>query len=223
MGDLRIDNTRVCVRVRPPDSQPRQLQNNDNEETCLRFSETELTVYTPLGEYPFVCDKVFGTGSSQIEMFRYCAVPLVEDVLNGYNATIMSFGQTGSGKTYTMTGNDRDASRVGIVPRSMRMLFENAETNATTVDFAFRFSFVEGRAGIMNVTPYCHPCRLFIPHHSPSFPRHLPPSHISIFPSSHLPHHPPLSVHGQSIRPSAIRTPPRHPIRLHPCPVFLII
>lgn len=35
------------------------------------------------------------------------ALPIVEQVLDGYNCTIFAYGQTGTGKTYTMEG-DRD-------------------------------------------------------------------------------------------------------------------
>ena len=33
-----------------------------------------------------------------------CGAPLVQSVLEGYNATVAAYGQTGSGKTHTMTG-----------------------------------------------------------------------------------------------------------------------
>lgn len=41
---------------------------------------------------------------SQQDVFDVVAVPVVESVLDGYNATIFAYGQTGSGKTFTITG-----------------------------------------------------------------------------------------------------------------------
>jgi kinesin family protein 5 len=38
--------------------------------------------------------------------FRHSARKLLDDVFNGFNATIMTYGQTGSGKTFTMEGPD---------------------------------------------------------------------------------------------------------------------
>ena len=42
-----------------------------------------------------------------------------------------------------MTGDTRNGSQYGIVPRSMQMLFDTAETKASTIDFALSISFVE--------------------------------------------------------------------------------
>lgn len=39
-----------------------------------------------------------------------CQAP-IEQVLKGYNATILAYGQTGSGKTYTMFGRNENATR----------------------------------------------------------------------------------------------------------------
>jgi len=32
-------------------------------------------------------------------------MPMIENIINGYNATIFAYGMTGSGKTYTMMGD----------------------------------------------------------------------------------------------------------------------
>ena len=71
-------------------------------------------------------------------MFADCGVAhLVKSVVDGYNSTIFAYGQTGSGKTYSMEGykynlNEKGVpvahveigENEGIVPRSIRMLFE---------------------------------------------------------------------------------------------------
>ena len=60
---------------------------------------------------------------------------LLRAAMHGYAVTIMAYGQTGSGKTYTMSGaedillknSDQNGiikSTDGIIPRSIRMLFD---------------------------------------------------------------------------------------------------
>lgn len=45
--------------------------------------------------------------------------PIVESVLEGYNACIFAYGQTGSGKTYTMLGDLPEVAN--DMPISVRM------------------------------------------------------------------------------------------------------
>jgi hypothetical protein len=50
----------------------------------------------------FTFDGVFDEDSTQKEVYVATAAPLVESVLEGYNATVFAYGQTGCGKTWTM-------------------------------------------------------------------------------------------------------------------------
>lgn len=52
----------------------------------------------------FNFDRVFGTTSKQVDVYKVVAAPLVEEVLLGYNCTVFAYGQTGTGKTFTMEG-----------------------------------------------------------------------------------------------------------------------
>ncbi|CAB1340759.1 unnamed protein product, partial [Coregonus sp. 'balchen'] len=51
---------------------------------------------------PFMFDRVFGSNTTQEQMYKASAQMIVKDVLDGYNGTIFAFGQTSSGKTHTM-------------------------------------------------------------------------------------------------------------------------
>lgn len=51
--------------------------------------------------------QIFGPDSRQLELFDHAVVPIVNEVLEGYNCTIFAYGQTGTGKTYTMEGGGR--------------------------------------------------------------------------------------------------------------------
>ena len=72
--------------------------------------------------------------------------PLVINVLEGYNATILAYGQTGSGKTFSMEGfkySQNDPQR-GIIPRSMEEIFryiQNCSSKDTT--FMVRASYLQ--------------------------------------------------------------------------------
>ena len=83
-------------------------------------------------------DILFDHEASQGQVFSDCGVPnLVKQVVDGYNSTIFAYGQTGSGKTYSMEGYKytmsekgvphaiiENGENEGIVPRSIRLLFE---------------------------------------------------------------------------------------------------
>jgi hypothetical protein len=57
---------------------------------------------------PFVLSlQVFGPQSSQVDLYSQAVVPIVNEVLEGFNCTIFAYGQTGTGKTYTMEGAGR--------------------------------------------------------------------------------------------------------------------
>lgn len=60
-------------------------------------------------------------------MYRGCIVPLLDNVLNGYNATVFAYGMTGAGKTYTMFGDMKNTSIIdcepGIALLSVKDLF----------------------------------------------------------------------------------------------------
>ena len=49
-------------------------------------------------------------------MFEQTALPLLESLCKGFNATLLAYGQTGSGKTHTICG-DLVGDNQGIIPR----------------------------------------------------------------------------------------------------------
>jgi DNA replication protein DnaC len=58
--------------------------------------------YKQVNTYHF--DHMFGQQASQSEVYTQCMPQLVEQTLNGFNATVCAYGVTGSGKTHTMMG-----------------------------------------------------------------------------------------------------------------------
>jgi hypothetical protein len=78
-----------------------------------------------LGVFGFV----FDWDSTQEELYKKMVYPLIESILNGFNATIFAYGQTGTGKTFTMEGiRDEklplsEQENRGIIPRTFEQIF----------------------------------------------------------------------------------------------------
>ena len=51
-------------------------------------------------------DHVFESNSTQEDIYREVGLPVLNNILDGFNGTIMAYGQTSSGKTHTMQGYD---------------------------------------------------------------------------------------------------------------------
>ena len=51
-------------------------------------------------------DGCYGPEASQLQIFARDVVPIVNQTLGGYSATIFAYGNTGAGKTFTMEGTD---------------------------------------------------------------------------------------------------------------------
>ena len=99
----------------------------------IKFEETTVTL-----------DKVFDQNASQESVYEFVGQPVIEDIMEGYNATIFAYGQTGSGKTYTMFGPDvYDEVQQGIIPRVSTGIFKHWETNADTKEIDVRCSMLE--------------------------------------------------------------------------------
>ena len=48
-----------------------------------------------------------------MQVYLSVAEPLVDAVLDGFNAAVLCYGQTGSGKSYTMLGDESAAAERG--------------------------------------------------------------------------------------------------------------
>ena len=76
-------------------------------------------------------------------------MPIVEEVLEGFNCTIFAYGQTGTGKTFTMEGGPRNSAdgrklsaEAGVIPRAIKQVFDAIESNDVT-DSSVKVSFLE--------------------------------------------------------------------------------
>lgn len=92
--------------------------------------------------------QAFGPDSTQEKLFKQAIVPIVEEVMDGFNCTIFAYGQTGTGKTYTMEGGPRESddgrklsAQAGVIPRSIKQIFDTIEAN--NMDSTVKVSFLE--------------------------------------------------------------------------------
>jgi kinesin family protein 18/19 len=51
----------------------------------------------------FAFDRVFDETTTQGDVYESTTKPLLDSVLDGYNATVFAYGATGCGKTHTIT------------------------------------------------------------------------------------------------------------------------
>lgn len=133
--DKNDGSIKVYVRIRPasqniPDDSALQIDELDEHKIRIG-SNTTTAAFT----------KVFGKDTKQPQVFDCIAKPLIDHVLEGYNATLFAYGQTGSGKTYTLTGGDSYEER-GIIPRSVAYLY-NQIKRQNEWNYTVRTSYIE--------------------------------------------------------------------------------
>merc|ERR1719295_882747 len=74
-----------------------------------------------VNEYDFKA--VFKPNATNEQCFQVVAMPMIQNVLKGFNAILIAYGQTGSGKTYSMLGKPK-LNIVGILPKTLAYLFQ---------------------------------------------------------------------------------------------------
>jgi hypothetical protein len=137
------ENLRVVVRCR--NLLPAELERGDTPCVKLDLATHQAVVQSP-GDTPqvFAFDSVYTNFHSQKEIFLKEVFPMIEAVLQGYNATVFAYGQSGSGKTYTMTGNIADSNLWGMMPQTVQSLFSEIRKISTAGNFfKVKCSYIE--------------------------------------------------------------------------------
>ncbi|XP_043675937.1 kinesin-like protein KIF19 isoform X2 [Vespula pensylvanica] len=135
------EKLKVAVRIRPLTS----------GETCGRtlhaINDKMVMLEEVVGEklkrsFPrqYLFDVVFGEDATQEAVYNGTTKNLVQDVLNGYNATVFAYGATGAGKTHTMVGTSSDP---GIMVRTLNDIFLTTQQLPNNVEFTVTMSYVE--------------------------------------------------------------------------------
>ena len=92
----------------------------------------------------FSFDRVFPPSSTQRDIYDFSISQTVDDLLNGYNGTVLAYGQTGSGKSFTMLGPSiQDEVNRGVIPRISQEIFERIENGSQDVEYTVGIQFME--------------------------------------------------------------------------------
>lgn len=91
-------------------------------------------------EQRFIFDKLFDESCTQQSIYENTTKPLLDSILDGYNATVFAYGATGCGKTHTISGVPQDP---GIIFLTMRELFSKIEEQGESKHFDVSLSYLE--------------------------------------------------------------------------------
>lgn len=72
----------------------------------------------------FVFDQLFDENATQQEVYTKTTKPLLDSIVDGYNATVFAYGATGCGKTHTILGTPQDP---GVIYLTLKELYERID------------------------------------------------------------------------------------------------
>ncbi|XP_057425345.1 kinesin-like protein KIN-5C [Lotus japonicus] len=145
-------NVQVLLRCRPF-SEDELRSNAPQVVTCNDFTREVSVSQNIAGKHidrVFTFDKVFGPSARQRDLYDQAIVPIVNEVLEGFNCTIFAYGQTGTGKTYTMEGECKRAKsgpngelpgEAGVIPRAVKQIFDTLESQ--NAEYSVKVTFLE--------------------------------------------------------------------------------
>ena len=149
----------VYVRVRPVIKEDQVLQKkspspDSNPPICTKCLDDKKRILLTKPYYDdreFQVDQVLSSDISQEASYELVGQNTVNEVIEGYNGTIMAYGQTGSGKTFTVFGSRsaiesygyENHAEGGIVPRSIHHIFEYIRQNIDEAQFQVTVSFIQ--------------------------------------------------------------------------------
>ena len=112
-----------------------------SEKGKYYFNNEKNIKVTKVKEATFKFDFAFDSSAEQVQVYQYTTANLVQQVINGYNATVFAYGATGTGKTYTMVG---EGEKWGIMVRAISDLFKIINQDKDKEKkFVIKISYVE--------------------------------------------------------------------------------
>ncbi|KAG5043914.1 hypothetical protein JHK87_007829 [Glycine soja] len=145
-------NVQVLLRCRPFSDE--ELRSNVPQVvTCNEYNREVAVSQSIAGKHidrVFTFDKVFGPSAQQRDLYDQAVIPIVNEVLEGFNCTIFAYGQTGTGKTYTMEGECKRAKSgpngelptgAGVIPRAVKQIFDTLESQ--NAEYSVKVTFLE--------------------------------------------------------------------------------
>ncbi|MED6219987.1 Kinesin-like protein KIN-5C [Stylosanthes scabra] len=145
-------NVQVLLRCRPFSDD--ELRSNAPQVVTCNDHMREVAVSQNIAgkhiDRVFTFDKVFGPSARQKDLYDQAIIPIVNEVLEGFNCTIFAYGQTGTGKTYTMEGeckrsksgpNGELPAEAGVIPRAVKQIFDTLESQ--NAEYSVKVTFLE--------------------------------------------------------------------------------
>eukprot|EP00966_Prymnesium_polylepis_P238539 5516561-Prymnesium_polylepis.1 len=108
---VRNARIRVTIRVRPRIAEDEEIAAKEGPALgpgeCVEEDPEHSAILLRRPYYDtreFNLDCVLGRSASQAQTYEAVARGVVDDVMAGFNGTILAYGQTGTGKTHTIYG-----------------------------------------------------------------------------------------------------------------------
>ncbi|EDN95887.1 hypothetical protein SS1G_12092 [Sclerotinia sclerotiorum 1980 UF-70] len=134
----------VTVRVRPFTIQEAAQISVFDPPQDSPMSRFQSKVVSNMGkrvkDQTFAFDRVFDDNTTQGDVYESTTRGLLDNVLDGYNATVFAYGATGCGKTHTITGT---AQQPGIIFLTMQELFEKINERSEEKQTEITLSYLE--------------------------------------------------------------------------------
>ncbi|XP_019172630.1 PREDICTED: kinesin-like protein KIN-UA isoform X2 [Ipomoea nil] len=136
---------RVAVRLRPRNAE--EMVADADFADCVELQPELKRLNLRRNNWDtdtYEFDEVLTEFASQKRVYEAVAKPVVENVLDGYNGTVMAYGQTGTGKTYTLgrLGEEDTADR-GIMLRAMEDILAEISLVTETVSVSYLQLYME--------------------------------------------------------------------------------
>ena len=138
--NIKIEPFKVCIRIRPflPKELPssitenKELNNKIIPNSIFSHNENILKIqdlrFESRNEKNYFFDEIFDEKSDNKEVFDKSIKPMINNLIEGYNSTILAYGITGTGKTHTIFGDyNNEKEEKGIVIYAISYLFELIE------------------------------------------------------------------------------------------------
>jgi hypothetical protein len=136
----------VAVRCRPLSEREKEISP---KETVQIIDKKIIKMKDPNGflnpnnirskEQILEFDYAFNNKDNQETIFNCTTKPLIEGIINGFNAAVFAYGATGAGKTYTMLGDDNNP---GIMPLAFGELFKLIK-NYSNREYLIKLCYLE--------------------------------------------------------------------------------
>lgn len=126
---LKLHPNRTPSVFDPPEDNPVQ-----------KFSRSVVPNGKRVKDQTFAFDRIFDQNASQGEVYESTTRSLLDNVLDGYNATVFAYGATGCGKTHTITGTPQQP---GIIFLTMQELFERIDERSSEKTTELSLSYLE--------------------------------------------------------------------------------